>query len=504
MTLRVSGGITGGNWITHSFSVRAWSVPQLKPDALAFAQEPCCYVWNVASQSQSQEAPLKHIWLYLSNQDIQTERSQCLQEGRDISQLQAEFDRVLTLDLEDPKNQPDAHALLDATIALPIRQDYRYTEPSDLEGIRAQRPADRPLLPQRDWDEATLLDRVHGAWIGRCAGCLLGKPVEGWRRERLRGLLEGIGRWPLQGYIRYRDVPDAIAAQYNMDAKAAWADLVDGMPEDDDTNYTVTGLAVMKRYGGRFTPQDVATFWMSEIPILHTCTAERVAYRNFCVQVEPPASATFRNPYREWIGAQIRADFWGYAAAGKPERAAEMAWRDACISHVKNGIYGAMWASAMIAAAFVTDDRRLILEAGLGEIPARSRLSEAIRQVMEWHASGINYDEAVDRVHALWDETRAHDWCHTISNAMIVAIGLLYGEGDFGAAICRAVQACFDTDCNGATVGSIMGAALGASALPGEWTEVLRDTLHTGVAGYHTVRIRDLAHATVDAIRRLY
>jgi hypothetical protein len=159
-----------------------------------------------------------------------------------------------------------------------------------------------------------------------------------------------------------------------MSERAAFADLVSAMPEDDDTNYTATGLAILKRRGPGFTPEDVADFWLSDIPILHTYTAERVAYRNFCLQIPPPHSARFRNPHREWIGAQIRADFWGYAAAGDTALAAELAWRDACVSHVKNGIYGEMWAAAMIAAAFVTSDIRAVIEAGLGEIPPRSRL----------------------------------------------------------------------------------------------------------------------------------
>src|SRR5258708_9351927 len=159
----------------------------------------------------------------------------------------------------------------------------------------------------------------------------------------------------------------------------------------------------MKRFGRASPSADVADFWLTDIPILHLCTAERVAYRNLCNLIPHPKSATFRNPFREWIGAQIRADFWGYAAAGNPELAAEFAWRDASISHVKNGIYGEMWAAAMIAAAFVTDDVPTIIRAGLAQIPAHCRLADAVEQLFEWQEVGVDYDTAGYRVHALWD-----------------------------------------------------------------------------------------------------
>jgi hypothetical protein len=256
-------------------------------------------------------------------------------------------------------------------------------------------------------------------------------------------------------------------------------------------------LALVKQKGLGFTPDDVATFWLQNIPILHTYTAERAAYRNFVSEICPAASASFRNPYREWIGAQIRADFFGYVAPGNPALAAELAWRDACISHVRNGIYGEMWVAAMLAAAAVETNVVKIMEAGLGEIPARCRLAEDIRQVMRWHADGVSYKNAVAKIHQRWDETKFHHWCHTNSNAQIVALGLLYGEGDYEKTITHAVYPVLDTDCNGATAGSVIGMALGAKALPAKWTDVLNDTLLTGVDGYHRVSISSLAQETL-------
>ncbi len=272
-----------------------------------------------------------------------------------------------------------------------------------------------------------------------------------------------------------------------------WYRNTDSFPGDDDTNYTVMAMAMVKQKGIGFTPSDMADFWMNNIPILRVCTAERVAYRNFTDNIEPPDSAVVRNPYREWIGAQIRADFYGYVALGQPELAAELAWRDASISHVKNGIYGSMWVAAMLSVAMGQTDVRSIIEIGLSEIPERSRFFEAITEILNRHAAGIPYFETMQYIHQRWDETRSHHWCHTVANAQIVAMGLLYGEGDYEKAITRAVLPCFDTDCNGATVGSIMGMMLGARALPEKWTGVMNDTIHTDLQGYQTTKISRLA-----------
>ncbi len=455
--------------------------------------------------------------LTLSNTDLRIEHEQLLDEGRDITPvIEEEFKKLEALNMEeDPSAQTRAQGLLDMAAGLPMRADYPYVEPSDLEGIRAARPDgprafDRKLdeagtasrartagSPMAPLDAADLRDRLLGAWLGRCSGCLLGKPVEGWRSSIMWPYLKDLGCYPLSDYFR-SDVPDEIVEKYHISRERAYIDRVPHMVEDDDTNYTVTGLAILQKYSGSFTPEDVATFWLENIPIFHTYTAERVAYRNLTSLVPPPNSAAFRNPYREWIGAQIRADFWGYVALGNPELAAELAWRDASISHVRNGIYGEMWAAAMLAGAPFVKDMREVIAVGLSEIPAESRLSEAIHEVIAWQEEGVDFEEAIRRVHEKWDETWGHHWCHTISNAQIVALGLLWGEDDFEKSICRAVQACFDTDCNGATVGSIYGMMHGAQALPEKWIGPLHDGLETGIAGYHFVKISEMAKKTAE------
>lgn len=446
------------------------------------------------------------MWcLYISTEDIKIEKGQLLDEGKDISAVESELEELAGLDLDnDLQLQTRVKELYIRLNDLPQRDDYAYIEPSELDRIKAERPTGVRKLSIGLDDEA-IYDKLLGAWLGRCSGCLLGKPVEGWKSDRMWNYLKEIGQYPLDDFF-ITQVPKDIAEKYGVLSEflhRAFVDKIECMPEDDDTNYTVMGLSLLKNHGKNFTPKDVSIFWMSNVPLMHTATAERVAYRNFVNLIEPPYSAKFCNPYREMIGAQIRADIFGYTALGNPEFAADMAFRDASISHIKNGIYGEMWVASMLAAAVVENDIKRVIEIGLSEIPSRSRLTEAVNQVVDWYDKGIDYEEAITRLHNRWDEYNGHHWCHTVSNAQIVAVGLLWGEKDFGKSICRAVQACFDTDCNGATVGSIIGMILGAKKLPKRWIAPLNDTLMTGISGYSKVEISYLAKETFKLYKEM-
>ncbi len=446
----------------------------------------------------------KHGWLWITSGDLGTELRQLDDEGRDVRPLKRRFQAMIRLGDEkiaSDRNQAKAAALLDEARDLKLRKDYAFDEPSDLPAIRKLRPRG-PRRYKKARPGKQLLDRVTGAWLGRCVGCLLGKPAEGTRTDRLWPFLKATRQWPIRDYLRF-GVRGKAAAEFSDLTGRSWCDKVPYMPVDDDTNYTTTGLMIVQKNGPDFTPWDVATFWLRNLPLLATCTAERVAYRNLALAMTPPETARFRNPYREWIGAQIRADAFGYLAMGDPQRAAEFAWRDASISHVKNGIYGEMLMAAAIAAAPYCDTLEELLETALSEIPATSRLAADVTEAIGWRREGIDYDEAVRRIHEKWDETVGHDWCHTNSNAVICVVALLWSEGDFGRAVCRAVQPCFDTDCNGATVGSIMGMWLGADALPARWTDRLHDTLKTSLTGYPEVRITAIAKDTYDLYRKL-
>ncbi len=441
-------------------------------------------------------------WLRLGR-DLFIEFEQCLGEGREVESYRATVEAICKMDGDALfRNEAWIEEVGASMASAPIRADWKYVEPSDLPGIFAEAPAEKPVIGEVPADDV-LMNKLSGAWIGRIAGCLLGKPVEGWRTNVMYPVLKATDNYPMNRYICQKEFSDELVQQYGLNRHACFADNVgDASPVDDDTNYTTFAMKLVENYGKNFTPSDVMEGWMRWIPILATCTAERAAYRNGAMGLLPPETATYKNPYREWIGAQIRGDFFGYVNPGDPETAADMAFRDASISHVKNGIYGEMYIAAMIAAAAVCDDIRTVIETGLAYIPAKSRLTEDVRYVIGLYDAGTSALDMIDAIHKKYNEHSAHDWCSTIANAMIVTMALLCGERDFGTSICLAVQAAFDTDCNGATVGSILGIMLGEEGIDPYWYEVFHKAVYTSIEGYNRVDVDFLAKRTMELIKK--
>ncbi|MEO3888697.1 ADP-ribosylglycohydrolase family protein [Nonomuraea sp. B5E05] len=378
-----------------------------------------------------------------------------------------------------------AEELLDELAAIPSPLD----EPSDLAAIIAACPA-WPAPRSSAADPA----RVLGAWLGRAAGCVLGKPVEKIPREGIRRIAEATGNWPIRGWFTAEGLPDDVARRWPWNRRSAvnsLAENIDGIPEDDDLNYPLLALTVLERHGRGFTTDDVARLWLDELPAGRTFTAERVAYRNLLDGVEPPRTATHRNPFREWIGALIRADVYGWVNPGDPATAAEYAWRDARLTHTANGIYGAMFVAAMCAASLVARSAEEVVRAGLSVVPEGSRLHEAVRLAVADAAREDDFEGVVDRLH---ERHGALHWVHTVNNAALVAATLIHGRGDFTATIAGAVAGGWDTDSAGATAGSLAGALNGG--VPGPWR--MRDRLASSLTGFDGVGLEELAARTQE------
>jgi ADP-ribosylglycohydrolase len=397
-----------------------------------------------------------------------------------------------------------AEDLLDELADLPSR--LREVEPTDLSGIKALCPhwptppsaPGAPAVPPRP-TPAAYLPRLEAAWLGRAVGCLLGKPVEKLPLPAIRRLARAAGNWPLTTWFTARGVPEELLTAHPWNRRSAATSLaenIDGMPEDDDLNYPLLNLLLLARHGRDFTTTDVATLWLDELPAGRTFTAERIAYRNLLSGIDPPHTARHRNPFREWIGALIRADVHGWTHPGDPARAAEQAHRDATLTHTANGVYAAMFVAATIAeAATGAHDVHHCLRTGLTVVPPNSRLAKAIDHALRLATAHRDFDTVVDELHTAYAD---HHWVHALPNTALLTAALTHADGDFTASVCRAVSGGWDTDSNGATAGGIAGLLAGSpDALPERWTAPLKNRLATSIADFNGIGFDTLAHLTL-------
>lgn len=447
---------------------------------------------------------------------------QSLEEGKDRSEVEALRTRRANLCDDDHVALLDLHSSL---LKTRVRPDFAYREPSDLSGIQAARsqPIDRLRL---SLDGEQLFDRMYGAWLGRCAGCALGKPVEGFMgshngiksRHRIKKFLQAVApsEYPLRDYFpKHSPAEVEVGALDGLGCPASTREQIRFMESDDDIRYTVLGQIVLREKGAAFGSVDIARTWIGRLPYAFVCTAETQAYRNLVLRYEHHLNrdhsaidwdwvTTHENPYREWIGAQIRADSFGYAAPGMPALAAEFAWRDARISHRKNGIYGAMFVAAMIAAAYASDDPLTIVRAGLSQIPASSRLHAEMLDVIELcrqnNFDASRFESVLDGIDARLGHYHP---VHTNNNAALVVAAILLGGHDLEKVITIAVMGGWDTDCNGATAGSICGAMIGAKRLPSRWIDPLNDTLNSQIPDYHPIAISECARRSTQIAQRV-
>ena len=345
--------------------------------------------------------------------------------------------------------------------------------------------------------------RIQAAWQGRISGCILGKPLEvlSFRegREGLISYLESAGALPLSDYV-----PAVMGTLVERLGENCCAGHIERAEPDDDINYTLLALLLLEQHGSELSTEDVARAWLNYLPGGTTWTAERAAYRTLLNRMDDEfvngAAPGFDlaecsdNDYKEWIGAQIRADLYGWVCPGQPELAADLATRDAALSHRGDGVNGAAFIAALGAAIPATADIDEALDIALHCIPASSDAADAVV-----FASKIgNTDDAIEQLQRRFDGLSP---VHTLNNLAVVVWALQTFRGDFTAAICNAVMAGWDTDCNGATVGGLMG--LAGAPIDEHWTRPWRGRIGTNLAGVGETTIDDVVARTLAVAERL-
>ncbi len=322
-------------------------------------------------------------------------------------------------------------------------------------------PADQPkvTLNQREFR-----DRVLACWLGKNIGGTLGMPFEG-KRE-----------------------PQEVSFYTN---------LTPGEPAaNDDLDLQILWLRALQDHAGRVDARILGEYWLKYVPV--DWNEYGVGKRNMRLGLLPPLSGEYDN--RQWKhsnGAWIRSEIWACVAPGCPVLAAQLAREDACVDHgAAEGTLAEIFTAAIESAAFVERDRDKLLDIGLAMIPHDSQVAVAIRAAITAHQAGKDWRAArLDVIQA----TESTGWFQAPRNLGYLVLGWLYGDGDFGRSLCLAVNCGDDTDCTGATLGSLFGILYGTKGIPQRWSEPVGLKIKTvAISGFqHANDINELTDQTV-------
>lgn len=287
-------------------------------------------------------------------------------------------------------------------------------------------------------------DKVYACWMGKNCGGTLGAPLE-----------KGFGE----------------EEPFNIDW---YPELREGGIPNDDLEMQLIWLKAIEEQGFDLTARELAQYWLDYIG--YNWDEYGLNKTNLRLGLVPPVSGYFNNWFRDCMGSPIRSEIWACLAPGNPTLAVKYAYEDAIVDHAGGeGVWGEVFNAALEAAAFVEQDTQTLLDIGLSYIPAESGIARAVIAAREAHKAGLTWQEARKRV---METTPHYNAQYAPLNLGFQTIGWLYGK-DFGDALCTAVNCGYDTDCTGATLGSILGIIGGRASLPHKWTEPLGNTITT-------------------------
>lgn len=335
------------------------------------------------------------------------------------------------------------------------------------------------------------MEKVYAGWLGKLIGVRHGAPVEGWSYEKLAKVYGEI-----DGYL----------VDYN------------DFAADDDSNGPMFFLRALEDYThtSEITAEQIGLTWLNYAPYEHGFywwggygkSTEHTAYLNLRTGIMAPRSGSVAQngaAVAEQIGGQIFIDTWGLVVPGDPRLAAEYAEKAASVSHGGNGIYGGMFIAACISAAFVEQDIMKIIEAGLSTIPRDCDYALMSRDVIAFYQEHPeNWRECFQFIKHNYGYDRYPGACHIIPNSAVIVLSLLYSKGDFSTAINVCNMCGWDTDCNVANVGTIMGVRKGLDGIDyNKWRKPIHDFLAcSSVVG--SLNIRDLPECAVYISRLAY
>jgi len=295
-----------------------------------------------------------------------------------------------------------------------------------------------------------------------CAGAL-GTAIEGYTTENLEKVFGNI-----TNYVR---TPNT----YN-----------------DDITYELAFLRALKMAGKGITSAHIAEQWVALIP--SGWSAEEIALQNLRLGVYPPESGRLNNPYREWIGAQMRGDVCGMVAPGNTYEAARLAFMDGQISHHNNGVLGEIFNAVMTSLAYVETNVFKILQLTINAIPNDSEYYSVIKYALDCCKESQSWKEAANKCLSRYGK---YNWIHAYPNACGEVIALYYGAGDFDKTMNIIAMYGWDVDCNAAQIATIVAIA-SRKAVNEKWSKPIGNLLYTYMREIKQITITELAEITTE------
>ena len=314
----------------------------------------------------------------------------------------------------------------------------------------------------------TYRDKVQGAWQGKSAGVTLGAGLRGQ-------LTPGRSNF-------YSPVPGQPAASIALDFPLVW-------------------LTTLEECGPDIVPEDLAVAWLEHLD--YSQDEFGYAALNLRRGLPPPAAGAHANWFRHATGAVMRADFWAMIAPGAPQVAAAYAYHDSKLDHSEDGIWAAMFLAALGSAAFFLSDPIILLTIGLAMIPRTCRTARAIKTAIAvWQRAGT-WLEARESVQ---HEVGNKNYTDAPQNMGFFAIGLLWGNRDFGTSVTASANCGYDAEVIGGAMGAVMGILKGSRNLPEAWIAPIGDLVIPGLGmrDYDApLSLTEVANRTVEVGRRV-
>jgi hypothetical protein len=243
--------------------------------------------------------------------------------------------------------------------------------------------------------------------------------------------------------------------------------------------------------GVRITSEDVAMEWVAMVPF--GWSAEEIALKNIAAGILPPKSGWFNNPYREWIGAQMRGAICGWSPRGMPKKLLD-------------------WPLSMRLFPIITTVSLGNLQRGSRFVGfCQYRCPLFIRKSHSSHpfSFGISFGGGGSLWGLLfgsdWESAwktleprfQRYNWIHSYPNAAAEVVALWFGNGDFDETMHIIGMIGYDVDCNAAQIMTALGII--NDTVPAHWAQPLGEEIFTYCRGLKRMTVRELAEETVLA-----